>query len=140
MDARSPYGGGPSLEAGQDVHQRHQDPLRKRGATRLPSEQEPAGAVKPPRLARGVSAVLLVVCLVGAMQAVFMITVELRRWTGAEREIVRLEREVAELRREANDLAEVAMRGDDDRFREHLARSQGYVYPTETRYLLPVGP
>lgn len=145
MDARGPYGPPSPVESGQDV-------LRKRGASRLPSErlagERPLGEreerdrPRPLRVARGISAVLLVICLVGALQAVFMIVVEARRWTVAEREIVRLEREVADLRREAADLVEVAMRGGDERFREQLARRQGYVYPHETRYLLstPMGP
>ena len=146
MDARGPYGPPASLESGQDV-------LRKRGASRLPSEgplherplherPQERDRSRPVRVARGISAVLLVICLVGALQAVFMIVVEARRWTVAEREIVRLEREVADLRREAADLIEVAMRGGDERFREHLARRQGYVFPDETRYLLstPMGP
>ena len=65
-----------------------------------------------------------------------MITVEVRRpWT-AEREIVRLEREVADLRGETVDLTEIAVRGDDARFREHLARRQGYVFPDEVRYVI----
>lgn len=136
MEARGPYAPPPVPERGQDV-------LRKRGASRLLTEQEKErDQARPVRVARGISAVLLVICLVGALQAVFMIVVEARRWTVAEREIVRLEREVADLRREAADLIEVAMRGGDERFREQLARRQGYVYPHETRFLLstPMGP
>ena len=50
--------------------------------------------------------------------------------------MVRLEREVTELRSEAADLAAIAERGDDVRFREHLARRQGYVFPDEVRYVI----
>jgi len=99
------------------------------------------------RLARGVSAVLVVLTLVGALQAGIMIAIEARRWWNAEREIARLQREVGELRREAADLTAIAERGDDLRFREHLARRQGYVYPDEVRYVIvplpepgPTGP
>jgi cell division protein FtsB len=92
------------------------------------------------RVARGVSVVLVVVCLVGALQAVAMIGIEARRLWTAEREIARLEREVAELRRETADLFEIADRGHDDRFREHLARRQGYVYPSEVRYVIGTQP
>ncbi|MDA0700539.1 MAG: hypothetical protein O3A02_04965 [bacterium] len=82
------------------------------------------------------SAVLVVLCLIGALQAAAMISVEVRRLWTAEREIARLEGEVTVLRREAVDLTEIAARGGDDRFREHLARRQGYVYPDEVRFVI----
>jgi len=91
---------------------------------------------RPVRVARGVSAALVVLTLVGTLQAAVMISIEGRRLWNAEREIARLDREVAELRREAADLTEIAARGDDARFREHLARRQGYVFPDEVRYVI----
>jgi hypothetical protein len=110
---------------------------RPRGATRVLPPDDPAlDPRRPVRVARGVSVVLVVLCLVGSLQAVAMIAIEARRLWTSQREIVRLEREVAELRRETSDLIEIAARGDDDRFREHLARRQGYVYPHEVRYVI----
>lgn len=111
--------------------------VRPRGATRVVPPDDPSrDPRRPVRLARGVSAVLAVVAIVGTLQASIMVSVEARRLWTAEREIARLTREVAELRAETSDLIEIAGRGDDDRFREHLARRQGYVYPDEVRYVI----
>jgi len=110
---------------------------RPRGATRPPTPEEIArDPRRPVRLARGVSAVLVVLTLVGTLQAGIMVAIEARRWWTAEREIARLQREVTEFRREAADLTSIAERGDDSSFREHLARRQGYVYPDEVRYVI----
>jgi cell division protein FtsB len=114
---------------------------RPRGASRvLPPDDPSLDPRRPVRVARGVSALLVVLCLVGALQAAAMISIEARRLWTAEREIARLEAEVGALRREAADLTEIAARGDDARFREHLARRQGYVYPDEVRYVVSPPP
>ncbi len=112
---------------------------RPRGASRVQPPIDPAlDPARPVRVARGVSALLVVLALVGSLQAVAMIAIEARRLWTAERETARLGAEVAELRREAGDLTEIAARGDDARFREHLARRQGYVFPDEVRYVISV--
>jgi cell division protein FtsB len=137
MDVRRPLGFGAALA---DPPQ-PAEPPRPRGATRVVPPDDPSlDPRRPVRVARGVSVVLVVVCLVGALQAMAMIGIEARRLWTAEREIARLEREVAELRRETADLIEIADRGHDDRFREHLARRQGYVYPSEVRYVIGTQP
>jgi cell division protein FtsB len=137
MDVRRPLGFG---LAPADPPQPVEAP-RPRGATRVVPPDDPSlDPRRPVRVARGVSVVLVVVCLIGALQAVAMIGIEARRLWTAEREIARLEREVAELRRETADLIEIAGRSDDDRFREHLARRQGYVYPGEVRYVIGTQP
>lgn len=108
-----------------------------RGATRVVPPDDPSrDPRRPVRLARGVSAILAVLALVGLLQAGVMVAIEARRLWTAEREIVRLEREVGDLRRETADLIQIGARGDDERFREHLARRQGYVYPDEFRYVI----
>jgi hypothetical protein len=142
-DSRVPWprGGGDAMRrlAADDAGRPRADDAapRPRGATRvLPPDDPSLDPRRPVRVARGVSAILVVVCLVGSLQAVAMITIEARRFWTSDREIVRLEREVAELRRETADLIEIAARGDDARFREHLARRQGYVYPDEVRYVI----
>jgi len=112
-------------------------PAGPRGATRLVPPDDPSrDPRRPVRIARGVSAVVAVIALVGLLQAGVMISIEARRLWTAEREIARLEREVADLRRETEDLIQIGARGDDERFREHLARRQGYVYPDEFRYVI----
>ncbi len=86
------------------------------------------------------SALLVAICMLGALQASILIAVEVRRAWVADREVVRLAREVDALEREAADLAAIAERGDDARFREHLARRQGYVHPDEVRFVIVPNP
>ncbi|MDF1523800.1 MAG: hypothetical protein P1P87_13415 [Trueperaceae bacterium] len=113
---------------------------RPRGATRAVPPDDPAcDPRRPVRIGRGVTALLVVACTVGALQVAALTAVEVRRWWIADREVVRLEREVAALQADVDDLAAIAGRGDDARFREHLARRQGYVFPDEVRYVV-VGP
>ena len=114
-----------------------EDAPRPRGATRtLPPDDPTLDPRRPARIGRGATALLVAACTLGALQAAVMLAVEARRWYVADREVVRLEREVAELHDEAADLAAIAERGDDVRFREHLARRQGYVFPDEVRYVI----
>ncbi len=113
------------------------DAPRPRGASRtLPPDDPALDPRRPARIGRGATALLVAACTLGALQAAVMLTVEARRWYVADREVVRLEREVGDLRSEAADLAAIAERGDDVRFREHLARRQGYVFPDEVRYVI----
>jgi hypothetical protein len=115
---------------------------RKRGASRLPPPPEPPDPAltdprRPVRVARFVSVALLVLCLVGSVQVVALVGIEAQRLLHTEREIARLERELVELRAETDDLGEIAQRGDDARYRELLARRQGYLFPHETRFVGP---
>lgn len=115
-------------------------PPRRRGATRvLPPEAEAdaQGATRPARVARGINAVVVGLCLLGSLQVLVMLGIELNRIVHAEREIARLEAELSAIDREADDLLEVASRAGDVVYREQLARRQGYVYPFETRYIGP---
>jgi cell division protein FtsB len=112
---------------------------RLRGASRSAVADEPPAVDvrRPVRVARGINALLVVLCLLGSIQAAGLIAVELRRLVYAEAEIARLESELEAIRRETADLRAVAERMADERYRELLARRQGYVYPDETRYVGP---
>ena len=115
---------------------------RPRGASRLPppepaSEEAPDSTRRPVRVARGINAVLVALCLIGSLQVAGLLVVEVRRIAYSEGEIARLEREIEEIERETADLRAVAERDDDERYRELLARRQGYLYPDETRYVGP---
>jgi hypothetical protein len=113
---------------------------RRRGATRVvPPETEAAArhATRPARVARGINAVVVGLCLLGSLQVLVMLGIELNRIVHAEREIARLEAELSAIDRESDDLLEVATRAGDVVYREQLARRQGYVYPFETRYIGP---
>ena len=122
---------------------------RSRGARRLPpsattaageSVPEAAAARRPVRVARGINAVLVALCLLGSLQGLGLIAVEVQRLVYAEAEIARLEAELATIRRETADLKAVAERAEDERYRELLARRQGYVFPHETRFVGPQKP
>lgn len=108
-----------------------------RGATRvIPPDDSARDPRRPVRIARGVSLLLAVLAMVGMLQAMVMISIEGRRWWVAAREVARLESELLLLRAETADLRQIAERADDLRFREQLARRQGYVFPDEVRYVI----
>ncbi len=100
----------------------------------------PADPRRPVRVARGINAVLVVLCLLGSLQVVGLVAVEVQRLFYAEAEIARLEADLEAIRRETADLRAVAERIADERYRELLARRQGYVYPDETRFVGPPAP
>ena len=92
---------------------------------------------RPVRVARGINAVLVAVCLLGCLQVAGLIAVEVRRLAYTESEVARLEAELEVLGRETADLHAVAERGNDEGYRELLARRQGYVFREETRFVGP---
>ncbi len=123
--------------------------LRSRGASRLaPTEladggealAAPADARRPVRVARGINALLVALCLLGSFQVLGLIAVEVQRLVYAEAEIARLEADLVAIRHDTADLEAVAERADDERYRELLARRQGYVFPNETRFVGPPQP
>ncbi len=120
--------------------------LRPQGANRvapvspvLEDEEALVGAdpARPVRIARGINAVLVALCLLGSIQVAGLVVVEIQRVFYAEAEIARLEADLEAIRRETADLRAVAEHGEDERYRELLARRQGYVYPSETRFIGP---
>jgi cell division protein FtsB len=118
---------------------------RPRGATRIAPRQGPdAGdaasgvdAPRPVRVAKAINALLVAVCLLGSLHVVGLMVVEVRRLAYTEGEIARLEAELSAIARDTADLRAVAERFEDERYRELLARRQGYVYPEETRFIGP---
>ncbi len=123
---------------------------RSRGASRLAppaamtagdeTVSAPVDARRPVRVARGINALLVALCLLGSLQGLGLIAVEVQRLVYAEAEIARLEAELALIRRETADLEAVAERAEDERYRELLARRQGYVFPHEMRFVGPPQP
>jgi cell division protein FtsB len=87
-----------------------------------------------PAVPRLVELLLIIMALVGGLQAAVMIGVELSRYLNRSGEVASLSREVAQLERDIAALREVLARYDDERFREQLARKQGFVYPNEILY------
>ncbi len=125
------------------------DEPRSRGASRLAPTEVAGGdealaaradARRPVRVARGINALLVALCLLGSLQVLGLVAVEVQRLVYMEAEIARLEADLAAIRRDTADLEAVAERTDDERYRELLARRQGYVFPYETRFVGPPQP
>jgi hypothetical protein len=104
------------------------------GGGYAPSAQARATAMKAGP-ARGARFLLLLIVSLGSVHVLFMLGVEGLRLGRAEISIGRLEREVSALEREAEGLRAVIEHGDDQAYREQLARRQGYMYPDEARII-----
>jgi hypothetical protein len=91
---------------------------------------------KAPRMAssRGTGYVFLLIGLLGSLHALIMVGVEVGRYLENAQEIGRLEGDVAALESELRGLELVLEHADDARYREHLARRQGFVFPSERRF------
>jgi len=70
--------------------------------------------------------------VLGSLHAAFLIGAELFRGEQLRRSIQVLERDVAVLDTDIAGLQAVIAHASDLRYREQLARKQGYVYPHET--------
>lgn len=80
--------------------------------------------------------ILILLATVGTLQAAFMLVVELRRGHEARQAIAVLEQDIEELEAEAARLNAVIENGDNDIYREQLARRQGFMMPDETRIVI----
>lgn len=74
--------------------------------------------------------------LIGCLQVLFMIGVELDRTLRHSAAIGALEAELENLEGEAEALRAVEEHAGDDVYREKLARAQGFMYPGETRLVV----
>jgi hypothetical protein len=83
--------------------------------------------------ARGAHRVIMVLALVGSLHALFVLGVESWRFVVERRAVAQLQSQVTELQRQANGLQQVIDHAGDSRYREDLARRQGYMYPNEQR-------
>lgn len=88
------------------------------------------------RGARLMRMILITLALLGTIQVSFMIVVELRRGYVARAAIEQLELDVAELEAEAARLTAILEHGNDDAYREQLARRQGFIMPDESRVVI----
>ena len=104
----------------------HHRPAQPKPAIRRKAEVRAAPSL--------VGVLFLILALMGGLQAVVMIGVELGRYLNRSSEVVSLSQDVAGLEREIAALREVLAHRDDERFREQLARQQGFVYPDEILY------
>ncbi|MDQ3460922.1 MAG: hypothetical protein M3498_16765 [Deinococcota bacterium] len=79
--------------------------------------------------------------VVGSLHAFVMVGVEAFRYAENSREISRLRGDIAELDHELGGLQAILDHARDARYREQLARRQGFAYPDEQRFftLTPPG-
>lgn len=100
-----------------------------RGARRQPRAETDRAAGS----ARNVKRFLVILALLGSLQALVMLGVEAYRAVEGQKAIVRLKNDIAGLEAEAAGLAAIVDHADDPAYREQLARRRGFVYPDETR-------
>jgi hypothetical protein len=84
-------------------------------------------------VARGAHRVLVALALVGSLHALFLLGVESWRFVSERQAVTRLDNQVGDLKSEALGLRQVIDHANDTRYREDLARRQGFMYPNETR-------
>lgn len=78
----------------------------------------------------------LILSLVGGVQALYMIGLEVGRYLYVTGETGRLERQISELEQEKQVLTGIIAHKNDAGYREQLAREAGFIYPNETRLLI----
>ncbi len=83
--------------------------------------------------ANGVTRFLVILAILGSIQAIVMLGVEAHRAVEGQRAIARLNIDIAALEVEAAGLAAVVEHADDPVYREQLARRRGFIYPDEVR-------
>ncbi len=89
--------------------------------------------------ARGAHAVLVALAVLGCLHALFLLGIEAWRYRVTADAVSRLQGSVDELRAESTDLQAVVDHAADARYREDLARLQGYMYPDEERAVTETG-
>lgn len=95
-------------------------------------KKERREAAKPaPAVSRGAVFIFMLIGLVGSLQVLVMIGVEVGRYAENVQEISRLKAGIGELEGELAGLQAIVDHRGDERYREHLARRQGFVFPDE---------
>jgi hypothetical protein len=89
---------------------------------------------------RGATILFTFIAVIGSLHALAMIGVEISRTLYSQAEIQRLQGEIAAIEAEMGELQAIVTHGNDERFREQLARQHGFVYPHEQRLVtIPAG-
>ena len=104
-----------------------------RALREVATEAEPRPRPRRAAAARGAHRVITVLAVVGSLHALFLLGVETWRFVVERQAVVRLQGQVDQLQRQAQGLRQVIGHADDTRYREDLARRQGYMYPNEQR-------
>jgi hypothetical protein len=79
--------------------------------------------------------IFAIIAVVGGLHVLIMLGIEINRYHYTSLEVSRLQSELTVLEREMADLSTIIEHGHDQRYREHLARQQGFIFPDEARYV-----
>lgn len=88
------------------------------------------------RGARITQNILTIIAIIGTVQVLFMIGVEVNRALQTAPAVRQLQLDISQLQREAERLQAIIDNGDTVQYREQLARRQGFIYPDETRVFI----
>ena len=91
--------------------------------------------VKVHDVQKGASLLFVSIAIVGSLQILVMLGIETRRYFHTRREIASLHTKIALDQTTLLELREIEAHKYDDRYREQLAREQGFIYPNEQRYV-----
>lgn len=95
----------------------------------------PASTAATPTSISGVNTLLLIIAIIGCVHAFSMLGIELYRYQQSNAEITRLSHDIQELESEVAHLQLLRENANNERYREELARSQGFVFPDEVRVI-----
>ncbi len=92
--------------------------------------------VLPPTIPdKGISWIFLVLGIIGSLHVLVMLGIEFNRTLEMRQGITRLSTDVYALESEVSELRAVVEHGDDQVYREQLARQQGFAFPNEMRFI-----
>ncbi len=84
---------------------------------------------------KGASLLFLTIAIVGSLHILVMLGIETRRYFRTSHAIANLQVKIAIDQATLLELREIEAHKYDDRYREQLARKQGFIYPNEQRYV-----
>ena len=106
---------------------------RRLGESAVEQEARPRPRRRREAAARGAQRVITVLAVVGSLHALFLLGVEGWRFVVEREAVAHLQTQVSQLKTQAKGLQQVIDHAGDARYREDLARRQGYMYPNEQR-------
>ncbi len=84
---------------------------------------------------KGTNLLFLSIAIVGGLHLLVMLGIELNRYIRTYREISTLNTKIVTHKATLDELIAIKAHEHDDRYREQLARKQGFIYPNEQRYI-----
>lgn len=84
---------------------------------------------------KGVELLFLGIALVGNLHLLIMLGIEIKRYIHTYNDIIILNKKLIQGQEELAELLATKAHEYDDRYREQLARAQGFIYPDEKRFV-----